>query len=462
MSFINNLIKNLNLIPSKATKLFTKDDVAELLKVSPDALQAFEESYWEVQKQADSTNTNFFKQNSRMVKEHNLSPYLSPEATVLAATIVEELLVKYGYKKPDTDLTPAPVTVQVIETLPDELKPQFTAHLLKKEIAEDSYIHALDYYQKFINTGKQDFYMRFLQGLDILDLDPIMYEILGCNQNAMGHWFPQLKTAVEQQEFFKVPETKIIKVPLPILQLTRLPYESLTPTTLKIVDDFCMEAFNLDVTKDYFIKTGTYSSKFDFRNAVVRGEQEVRELGEYLLYIHHQANQMASMFNNVSIPGVSTTNEWVVREYIPDKEDNPCIYKGMPLHTEYRFFIDFDTNEILGVSPYWREDVMKKNLGESDEPDKVHDYIIYTAYEDELYKRYDENIDMLTKKVQNFIPTVDLKGQWSLDVMQNGSDFWLIDMALANQSALTDVVPPHKLKKQMINWLPTLPTETHD
>jgi hypothetical protein len=73
MSFINNLIKNLNLTPSKATKLFTKDDVAELLKISPDALQAFEESYWEVQKQADSTNTNFFKQNSRMVKEHNTS-----------------------------------------------------------------------------------------------------------------------------------------------------------------------------------------------------------------------------------------------------------------------------------------------------------------------------------------------------------------------------------------------------
>ena len=221
-----------------------------------------------------------------------------------------------------------------------------------------------------------------------------------------------------------------------------------------------MEAFNLDVTKDYFIKTGTYSSKFDFRNAIVRGEQEVRELGEYLLYIHHQANQMASMFNNVSIPGVSTTNEWVVREFIADKEDNPCIYKGMPLHTEYRFFIDFDTNEIPGVSPYWREDVMKKNLGESDEPDKVHDYIIYTAYEDELYKRYDEHVDMLTKKIQNFIPMVDLKGQWSLDIMQNDNDFWLIDMALANQSALTDVVPPHKLKKQSINWLPTLPIES--
>ena len=53
-------MKNLNLTPSKATKLFTKDDVAELLKVSPDALQAFEESYWKAQTQVDTTTTNFF------------------------------------------------------------------------------------------------------------------------------------------------------------------------------------------------------------------------------------------------------------------------------------------------------------------------------------------------------------------------------------------------------------------
>ncbi|MBR0283080.1 MAG: RICIN domain-containing protein, partial [Oscillibacter sp.] len=30
-----------------------------------------------------------------------------------------------------------------------------------------------------------------------------------------------------------------------------------------------------------------------------------------------------------------------------DKENNPCIYKGMPLHTEYRVFVDFDTDEVL-------------------------------------------------------------------------------------------------------------------
>ena len=49
---------------------------------------------------------------------------------------------------------------------------------------------------------------------------------------------------------------------------------------------------------------------------------------------------MAGPLSFPCIYGVSTTNEWVVREFIPDKEGNPCIYHGLPLHTEYRVFVD--------------------------------------------------------------------------------------------------------------------------
>lgn len=157
---------------------------------------------------------------------------------------------------------------------------------------------------------------------------------------------------------------------------------------------------------------------------------------------------------------MSTTNEWVVREYIPDKENNPCIYKGMPLHTEYRFFIDFDTKEILGVSPYWRSDVMKKSFSKErvgNNPDKAHDYVIYTMHEEVLYDRYNKNLEKVSDEINKLIKNVNLSGQWSLDVMQNGDDFWLIDMALANESALRDVVPKEKLKQQRIDWIPKIP-----
>ena len=49
-----------------------------------------------------------------------------------------------------------------------------------------------------------------------------------------------------------------------MLQLSRLDYGRLTSGTMKVVDQFCFQVFDLDTTKDYFIKTGTFSSKFDF------------------------------------------------------------------------------------------------------------------------------------------------------------------------------------------------------
>ena len=234
---------------------------------------------------------------------------------------------------------------------------------------------------------------------------------------------------------------------------------SLTPTTLQIVDNWAMQAFELDESKTYFIKTGTYSSKFDFRNAKVTGAKEVRELGEYLLFIHFQALQMASPLSKPTIYGACTTTEWVVREYIEDKENNPCIYHGLPLHTEYRVFVDFDTDEILGINPYWDPEVMKTrfaNGSDADTNDMKHDYIIYRAHEETLMSRYEENKGKVLEHIQNMLPDVSLEGQWSVDIMQNGDDFWIIDMATADTSALSSCVPAGKLKKSPEDWLPKL------
>jgi hypothetical protein len=223
------------------------------------------------------------------------------------------------------------------------------------------------------------------------------------------------------------------------------------------VDEWAMKAFDLDVTKTYFIKTGTYSSKFDFRNAKVTGEKEVRELGEYLLFIQHQASSMAGPLNSPCIYGVSTTNEWVVREYIEDKENNPCIYKGMPLHTEYRVFVDFDTNEVLGISPYWEPETMKKRFSQGDDadsPHQRHDYIIYKMHEETLMNRYNEHKNEIINHIKELLPDVELTGQWSIDIMQNGDDFWLIDMATADTSALRECVPSNLLRPTPENWIP--------
>ena len=297
----------------------------------------------------------------------------------------------------------------------------------------------------------------FRVGLDTLDLDPILYEVLGMNRNSMGHWLPALVEG--KGGFFKIPDTTMIKVPLPLLQLTRIAYEAMTPTTMMIVDRYCQKIFELDENKEYFVKTGTFSSKYDFRNAHVWKPKEVRELGEYLLFIHHQTVQMASFFSQPHTYGAGTTNEWVVREFIRDVENNPYIYKGLTLHTEYRAFVDFDTQKVIGIANYWDPDLMKQRFGhesDRDNPHNIHDYVIYEMHEPILVKRYKQNKELVVREVEKILPNIQLTGQWSLDIMQNGDDFYLIDMALAENSALNSCIPKGVLRKEPENWIPQI------
>ena len=65
-----------------------------------------------------------------------------------------------------------------------------------------------------------------------------------------------------------------------------------------------------------------------------------------------------------------------MREYIQPKPGAKEIYFGLPLRPEYRIFVDFDSDRILGCSPYWEPEMMKKRFGhsaDSTKPDKVHD-----------------------------------------------------------------------------------------
>ena len=446
-----------------------KDKIANMLNINKDAYLEFENKYKEYLLKKETNN--FFKINTKQMANEMTGILINcPEINDIIDRIVFELMNKtivwnYNGKNVETNKFDKDVKIvskEDILSLPEKVRPQLTGSLYMSDIEEPSCTSLLSFYNMFLNeknpNKKMQAYNIFRQGLDILDLDDITYKIIGTNPNSMGFWLPKIVDAIKYQSFFKIPNTSIIKVPLPLLQLTRLAYDSLTRTTLDIVDKYCYNVFNLKNDKNYFIKTGTYSSKFDFRNAKVTGEKEVRELGEYLLFIHHQALQMASPLNNVSIYGVSTTNEWVVRDFIEDREDNPCIYKGLPLHTEYRIFVDFDTKEIIGYSPYWEPDTMTKRFGEakdSNNPDMIHDYIIYKKHEDTLAKRYAENIEKVKMNLLTLIENVEgITGQWSMDIMQNENDFWIIDMALAINSALNNCVPREKLKPIEENWIP--------
>ena len=450
------------------------------------AMEKFEQAYKEAEERERKNSDNFFdinaKDASEMARTNRYIPEYDKEyLEKIMNRIVGELCEKtYGIKVRNgimSELQPKKigghqqdVTVEDLEKIPVHIRPQLTGTLQHNDLNGSSGEHLAEEYKKYLQETdpkkKRFLYGHFRQGMDILDIDPLLYELLGRNRNNMGYWLPPITYAAAKHGFFKIPDTVLVKVPPTVLQMTRLEYMSLNPATLKIIDDWAMHVFELDVQKEYFVKTGIFSSKFDFRNAKISGEKEVRELGEYLIFIQNYATSLAGplVVDGEGKPsshyGAATTNEFAVREFIADKEDNPCIYNGMPLHTEYRVFIEFFGNgefEILGISPYWRKDVMLQRFSQGPDKDTAkmrHDFLIYTAHEKTLYKRYNENAEKVLINIAEMAPDIKLAGQWSLDVMQNGDNFYIIDMAEAAQSALQDCVPAGRIRKMKEYWFP--------
>ena len=76
--------------------------------------------------------------------------------------------------------------------------------------------------------------------------------------------------------------------------------------------------------------------------------------------------------------------------------------------------------------------------------------------EETLKNQFLNTKDMVAEQITELAKHLNLHGQWSIDVMQNGDDFYLIDMALAQDSALLDQIDSERLKKSEENWLPDL------
>ena len=475
MAEIKDMIAQIGaILTKKEDKPFSYEELAAMLKTNPDALKTFDEVYKTQVLESRELHENMLQWDTATVKAIlDKKVYFPPELNSLIDRIVTELVpetrlyiynakrggyyVKYSANR---DFVAA-VTNKELNRYPEKLRPQLTGKLMKVDVSEPSYKSLLQNYAEYKNAKndrmKMLYYNLFRQGLDILDLDDFTYQMLEMNPISMGFWLPPLVEGLYGNKFFKVPDTKILHVPITMLQLTRLGFETLNPVTKEIVNRYCKKVFHLDEHGDYFIKTGTYSSKYEFRNAHIHEPKEVDEMGEYFLLLNHLTCSMAAPTNNRSFYGANTTNEWVVREYIKDKESNPTIYNGLPLHTEYRVFVDFDTKEILGVSPYWRSDVMKGKFKEVSSPQERHDYVVYMMHEDVLNKRYNESVQIVLAELKKVIPRIELTGQWSIDVMRNGDDYYIIDMALAENSALDDCVPREKLRAYPQQWLPTAP-----
>lgn len=290
----------------------------------------------------------------------------------------------------------------------------------------------------------------FHRTASVSDLTEDLYKRFKLNPNSMTHWLPKVVAANNTVTSaapapFLIPETTIWRLPIELAQYIRIPYEDTTPASRVLFNDIISTVFELKPDTTYFIKTGTFSCKFEFANARC---SEPEEMGEYFQVIQNIAMSL----------GAGESVDLVVREYIEDTEDNPTIYHGMPLRTEYRAFIDLDhcdptTGEpeprLLGITPYWHPSVMEKALALASSDVGAgfghinDDYHTYREHKDSLMSKFHVHRDDVIARITALLPALraqGLQGQWSVDIMKNGDDFYLIDMALMCESALSELL----------------------
>lgn len=263
--------------------------------------------------------------------------------------------------------------------------------------------------------------------MSVSDLTPKLYDTFDANPNALSNWFPAVEKAAAKQSFFKIPETKVWTLPIELAQFIRLEYSQTNAVSRELFNDILFENFELKDDKTYFIKTGTFSSKFEFRNAKC---SEPREMGDYFIVINNFAMEV----------GAAHSVDIVVREFIEDPENRPTIYSGMPLRTEFRAFVDFDKNELIGIVPYWFPSVMRNRFKVMENATVEQDYHTYMAFEDTLMADYEKHLSVVKSNVKALIPNIELTGKYSLDIMKSGEDFYIIDMATMETSAMADFV----------------------
>lgn len=264
--------------------------------------------------------------------------------------------------------------------------------------------------------------------LSVSDLTVKVYDRFVAERANMSHWLEPLATANRAAGApFDVPSTTMVRLPIELAQFIRIPYEETTPDDRQLFNRWVFEQLELEEGKTYFIKTGMFSSKFQFANAKCA---EPLEMGEYFQVVNNFAMEV----------GAGHSVEIVAREYIEDAEDNPTIYNGMPLRTEFRVFVDTDTCELIGTVPYWHPIVMKRALAAGIAPSVQQDFATYTAHEDKLTADYNTHLGHVERGVRDLLPHLRLSGRWSLDVMKNGDTLYLIDMAPMEQSALTELL----------------------
>ncbi len=250
--------------------------------------------------------------------------------------------------------------------------------------------------------------------------------------NNFSYWFPSIEdflifsdTFIEndiQSEIY-LPKSYIIDIPSNVVDHFAMENPN---TDHQIILDFVNDTVMPIIKKyfpkqDIFLKNGTFSNKFDFNHSCH-------------IFSTDNSNDIAKKIENLEYASICFDTggfyELILREYIHPKT-NYSIYNGMPLRPEARIFYDFDKHKLLYHVNYWDWDYCHERIC-----DDLNDKKVYE-------KNYKEITSKLNSLIEKYLPIIEnrlkycttLRDKWSIDFLFEDDKCYLIDMALAKQSA---------------------------
>lgn len=235
-------------------------------------------------------------------------------------------------------------------------------------------------------------------------------------KNNLSYWYPKVKDIG-----FKTPKTETFSLSENIVNALIKTIESKN-TDENSYDEYQNALLNMIIantsfnfSEKLFIKSGTFSNKFNFESCTIK---DFSELPSKFYEIFARELKVARGF---------PATEIVLREFIETSNNRHTIYNGMPLNTEFRVFYDFDSKKVLGIENYWNPEEMENGLRLN------QDINNYLDEKNNINDEFDKLKDDLKKKCKK-LEKVSLDDIWSVDFMWTGSEFVLIDMALAQCS----------------------------
>lgn len=238
--------------------------------------------------------------------------------------------------------------------------------------------------------------------------------------NNLSFWFPKIRDCG-----IRVPGTTVIPVPEDVVvAFFGDEGEEDMKRILAYVEEKVMPV--VDAMPGLpFIKNGCFSDKFRF-SLCCPPDKRLSTILRSVIGIQGDSLAYDTM-------GAA---ELVIRERIPSPDDMPRIYGGMPLNCEFRVFYDFDEHKALYVMNYWDRDYCRDAVADKNPSDGK-------AFDERwpsLDGEYRANAETVFREVSAAMEDVSgLRGTWSIDILRDAEGvLWLIDMAVASQSAYWD------------------------